>query len=203
MTFPDLRHAFPHTAELIVHGHSTLQDIDFNPGCGYVSIDEARILYALACDFPGNWCEVGSHTGFSGAHIASAPDVHLYAIEPMFAVDDFAVRTAQNWLRAGVDEHVTFVPGYSYQWLPDCDVTFAGAFVDGDHSPGKPLEDAQLLLPLLHERAVVVFHDNIGQPVTEAIWWLLARGFQLREYDTMTRLAVCWRGDWTPYEDIP
>lgn len=198
--FPDLLPTFPHTAEFIVNGQPTLHDVDFQPSCGYVSIDEARILWNCAR-------AIGSHTGFSGAHIADglAADGNidvaaLVAIEPQYVYLDFFQRARENWQRASVDELIYPVAALSTSYFEGCRETFTGAFVDGDHEPGKPLEDARMLLPHLADRAVVVFHDGVGAPVWEAARFMEVQGFQLREFNTMARLLVCWRGDdeWEP-----
>lgn len=204
--FPDLRPAFPHTAEFIVNGKPTLHDIDFQPSCGYVSVDEARILWQCARDFPGTWCEIGSHTGWSGAHIARGlrpPDEwsgKLVAIEPQFVYLSFFERARDNWQRAEVDDVIFPVAARSQDYFAGCVETFAGVFVDGDHSPGEPLKDARMVLPRLAERAVVVFHDGSGQPVHEAAAFMGAQGFTVHVYPSMATLTVCWRGEWEPPE---
>lgn len=205
-SFPDLLPAFPHTAEFIVNGRPTMHDVDFQPSCGYVSIDEARILWQAARDFPGTWCEIGSHTGFSGAHIAHGLDDHgvgdgaLVAIEPQYVYLDFFRRARANWHRADVDHLIFPIAALSGSYFDGCRETFTGAFVDGDHEPGKPQEDAATLLPRMAGRCVIVLHDGVGQPVLDAADWLAEQGFTVRIYDTMARLVVCWRGDWEPPE---
>jgi predicted O-methyltransferase YrrM len=202
--FPDLLPAFPHTAEFVVNGKPTRHDVDFQPSCGYVSIDEARILWQAARDFPGVWCEIGSHTGFSGAHIAHGlfGSGGLVAIEPQFVYLDFFQRARSNWQRADhvaqfpIDGTIFPVAALSKDYFAGCVETFAGGFIDGDHSPGEPLHDARMLLPRLAERAVVIFHDGSGQPVHEAAAFMRHQGFEVRAYPTMGSLMVCWRGEW-------
>ena len=213
--FPNLLPAFPHTAEFVVHGQTTLHDIDFQPSCGYVSVQEARLLWQAARDFPGTWCEIGSHTGWSGAHIAHGlvwtngylpsdenlpRDRFLVAIEPQFVYADFFLRARDNWHGVGVDRWILPVAALGKDYFAGCVETFAGAFVDGDHSVGKPLEDARMLMPHLADRSVVLFHDGVGEPVHEAASYMRHQGFQVRVYETMARMVVCWRGDWVPPE---
>lgn len=199
LEFPDLLPAFPHTAEFQVHGQTTLHDVDFQPSCGYVSIEEARILFNCARAFRGTWVEIGSHTGFSGAHIAAA-GVDLVAVEPQYVYLDFFARARENWRRAGVDEQIYPIAALSSSYFEGCRETFAGGFIDGDHDPGKPLEDARMLLPRLADRAVVVLHDGVGEPVWHAARFLERKGFRVRAFETMAQLIVCWRGDdsWEP-----
>lgn len=201
--FPNLLPAFPHTAEFVVHGQTTLHDIDFQPSCGYVSVQEARMLWQAARDFPGTWCEVGSHTGWSGAHIAHGlleSFGRVVAIEPQFVYLDFFVRARQNWQRAKLDHRIFPVAALSKDYFAGCVETFAGAHIDGDHSPRKPLEDARMLMPHLADRSVVFFHDGVGDPVHEAAAYMKHQGFQVRVFETMARMVVCWRGEWDGLE---
>lgn len=191
--FPDLREAFPHTSEFLVHGMPTLHDVDFQPHCGYVSLEEAELLHDWAALYPGVWLEIGAHTGWSGAHIA-ASGVELIAVEPQFATTAFRRRTLENWERAGVLDRITPIAATSAEFLTVCTGSFAGVFVDGDHDTGAPLRDAQMAMPHLADKAVILFHDAVGQPVEEAIDWVEAQGFLVDRYPTMAKLTACWRG---------
>lgn len=207
---PDLLPAFPHAEPFVIGGGLTHHDADFDTHCGYLSPDEAAILYTVAIDFPGLWVEVGSHTGWSGAHIAAPVVPHefaplrLVAIEPRFLERHFMRRTLANWDRAGVLPLIAPYLGRSDEYfariaqLPDDRPCFNGAFIDGDHNPGSPLRDAQMTLPHMQDRCVIGFHDFVGQPVQEAVMWLADHGFEFRAYDTPQMLAFCWRGSWVP-----
>lgn len=193
---PDLRGAFPHAIPYPELG--TLQDEDFNPGCGYTDPVESAALFRLACAFPGEWIELGSHTGWSGAHIASA-GVRLHAVDPMYRTLRFYQRARENWARAGVLPLI--VPYAAHSWELNLDeTTFAGCFIDGDHEPGMPLQDAQIVLPYMAERCVIVLHDHVGPPTMEAVAWLADQGFRFHVLMTTQQLAICWRGDWEPDE---
>jgi predicted O-methyltransferase YrrM len=200
---PNLHAAFPHTDPIIINGMPTVTDRDFNPGCGYISDEEAAIIYQTAQAFPGTWVEVGAHTGWSGAHIALGAG-ELVALEPMFYQVGFFRRARENWGRAGVWDRVLPIAYGSDRYFAEggaSDVVFSGAFIDGDHEPGMPLQDARLVLPRMSERCCVAFHDFVGPPVREAVTWLVReQGFRFRVYDTMGMLAVCWRGDFAPVE---
>lgn len=215
---PDLIPAFPHAETFVIGGGLTHHDVDFDTHCGYLSPDEAAILYTVARTMPGLWVEVGSHTGWSGAHIAAAAAVHgtveelaqlwLVAIEPRFLEPDFMRRTLGNWFRAGVLPLISPYLGRSDEYfaridqLPENRPSFAGAFIDGDHNPGSPLRDAQMALPQMQPSCVIGFHDFVGQPVQEAVMWLADQGFEFRIYDTPQMLAFCWRGSWVPPEHL-
>lgn len=202
ITGPDLRYAFPHAVPFTIMGHTVYHDDTFDLGCGYMSADEAAILYTIARDFPGLWAEIGSHTGWSGAHIARAlseTEGRLVAMEPRLVELDFYERTLDNWYRADVIGYIQPVTMRSDQYFA-CGGSemFSGAFVDGDHDPPMPERDAQLLLPRLSDRAVVVFHDFSGWPVRDGVRYLMRNGFNVRVYDTAQMLGVCWRGEWEP-----
>lgn len=205
ITGPDLLPAFPNAEPFVIGGHLTHHDKDFDTHCGYLSPDEAAILHTIAKDFPGLWCEIGSHTGWSGAHILTAGN-DLVAMEPRFVELPFRERTRENLARVYGPGVGTF---YGMSMRSDqyfaCNTAemFDGAFVDGDHDPPMPWNDAQLVLPRLKERAVVVFHDFVGWPVRDGVRYLIGEGFKFRVYNTAQMLGVCWRGDWTPPRHEP
>lgn len=87
--------------------------------------------------------------------------------------------------------------GFS-KYNPDFTPTFTGVVIDGDHSEGKPQEDAENAARHLAETGVILFHDGIGRPVREAVTWLMDNGFKARIYFTPHIVFVCWRGDFTP-----
>lgn len=206
VTAPDLRYAFPHTDPIIINGLPTLTDRDYNPGCGYISANESAILHRAAEAFPGVWVEIGAHTGWSGAYIAHGAG-ELVALEPMFYNLGFYRRARENWQRAGVWDKVLPIAEGSTSFFGKggaADQTFTGAFIDGDHEPGMPLKDAQLVLPRMTDRCCIVLHDFVGPPVREAVTWLVREhGFRFRVYGTMGMLAVCWRGPFTPVDHVP
>ena len=100
-----------------------------------------------------------------------------------------------------------WIPG-SYTWKDESgfvehqDFTpkFTGVVIDGDHEPGKPLEDAKNAMRHLADTGVILFHDGLGRPVREAVTWLLDQGFKARVYWTPHVVFACWRGDFTPPE---
>lgn len=203
ITGPDLLPAFPHAEPFVIGGHMTHHDRDFDTHCGYLSPDEAAILHTIAKDFPGLWCEIGSHTGWSGAHIATA-GCDLVALEPRFVELPFYARAVENWNRCGLSDRIYPMSMRSDQYFAcNTQEMFDGAFVDGDHDPPMPWNDAQLVLPRLKERAVVVFHDFVGWPVRDGVRLLVNEGFRFRAYNTAQMLGVCWRGDWTPPDHVP
>jgi hypothetical protein len=79
---------------------------------------------------------------------------------------------------------------------------FYGVLVDGDHEPGKPLEDALNAARHLSETGAIIFHDGIGAPVREAVTALIDRGLHARVYWTPHIVFCCWRGDFKPVDHI-
>jgi hypothetical protein len=211
---PDLRPYFRHlTWRVMPHsmGHLVASDwadkSDDDPfaiykNCGLMCRDEAAILYNVALACGGEWCDIGAHTGWTSAHIAAA-HCSVDAVDPMLRLQGFADRFEENM------EHCwTFLDEYHGKTSEDFFAfppagKFAGFCVDGDHEPGKPLEDAQNAYKHLADTGVIVFHDGLGKPVREAVTWLMDQGMKARCYWTPHLVFVCWRGDFTPPEHEP
>lgn len=212
--------------------------------CGLWTRDEAAILYNVAqTQAPGDWLDIGCHTGWTSFHIAYAhepiavgnyvrycdPVLHLFnqrLIEnsktgdtipgvpqastsaEFFAQERifFANHGGPQCIRMRDKEKVDWIPG-CFTWvhgkgfgehIPDFTPTYKGVCIDGDHEPGKPLEDAQNAARHLADTGVIIFHDFIGAPVREAVTWLMDQSFKARVYWTPHLVACCWRGDFIP-----
>lgn len=189
--------------------------------CGLWTMDEVQILHECARRMPpGYWLDIGCHTGWTTLHIALAHGQlgkrgparmdnldcsYVVYIDPMLAVDEFHQRFRDN-MPAHPDGTRHWTPGspspltsseyfasYSSS-LP----SFSGVCIDGDHSPGKPLEDAINSVKHLAERGVILFHDCTGRPVHEAVEYCISQGFSCKAYPTVHGVAACWRGDFMP-----
>ena len=208
---PDVTRHFPHAVPMESTGlapHVRLCDPDINDKCGYMTHDEAAILYNLALACPGNWIEIGSHTGWSTAHIAYAgctvtgldPEyktpVYNKTKDPMY----FEGRAWGNLERCGVEyDDVMLIGKKSQEFLRNYDGSkFDGACIDGEHEPPFPENDAMLVFPHLKETCAVFFHDTLGWPVQDGIRVFIDAGFHFRLYCTSQLAGVCWRGDVTP-----
>jgi methyltransferase family protein len=167
--------------------------------CGLWTHDEAAILWnARFRQSEGPWVDIGAHTGWTTMHAGCGLGV-VDAVEPMLGVPEFADRFRENThgskeyeanaLRS--DQYFSAIPR---QWR------YAGFVIDGDHEPDKPLEDAMGAAKHLSDDGIIIFHDFIGQPVREAVQYLLALGFHCRVYFTPHMVALCWRGDYQPPE---
>lgn len=170
--------------------------------CGMWTHDEAAILFhvAMLCGSRG-WVDIGAHTGWTTAHIG-ASNVATFAVEPMLSVKAFWDRFDENHPRQGPSKvfpqrSAQFFASTSRGWY--C----SGFVIDGDHEPGKPLEDAQNAAKHLAPTGVIMLHDGTGQPVQEAVQWLIQQGFQVRAYFTPHLVFCCWRGDFKPPDHVP
>lgn len=167
--------------------------------CGLWTITEANILHECARRVaPGSALDIGSHTGFTTAHMAAA-GLDCVALDPMFRFQVFQHRF-QNNMRAWWDKvcwlsHQTSADYFSH--LPSS-IKFELICIDGDHNPPAPMEDAQSAARHLSDRGFILLHDAIGPPVQEAVSWLIDQGFRARFYWTPHIVAVCWRGDIEP-----
>ena len=212
LTAPDLTPHFKHlVSRPLPHsfGHDVPSDwgdmADDDPvfglykKCGMWTHDEAAILHRCVerapGRAPGSWVDIGAHTGWTTAHIGTAAK-DVIAVEPMFSVAEFWTRFKENQIEG---QKIGEFHGRSDQYFRSARgrVEKAGFVIDGDHEPGKPLEDAK---GACAKSDLVIFHDFIGLPVREAVQYLMGRGFHCRVYFTPHMIAVCWRGDFNaPY----
>lgn len=195
LTAPDLEPFFSHTySRSYGCGHDVLSDTVFQPDCGYITHDEAAVLYHIALQFPGRWLEIGTHTGWSAAHIALAGNL-VVGTDPSLGDVRFFLRAHENLTAAGVADRVRLYAGMGEGYLAEeKSQMFSGAFIDGNHDSPAPLNDAKAVLPHLLPAAVVTFHDFAGRAVRDGVSYLKSQGFNFRVYNTPQFLGVCWRG---------
>lgn len=219
LSVPDLTPNFKHLTQRTMGqsmGHDVLSDwadkADDDPvfgiwkRCGFMTHDEAAILYNVARQVGGNWCDIGCHTGWTSLHIVNGvgrdlDSVSHTCVDYMLGLPDFRQRFEEN----------TMFPG-RFQWAEKSEAFFEafdrtqagrmnrwnGFCIDGDHDRPQPLRDAQNAARYLEESGVIIFHDFIGRPVQEAVEYLMGIGFKTRVYWTPHMVACCWRGDFFP-----
>lgn len=171
---------------------------------GNVSTEEAAILYALAGrKKEGRGIEIGSHFGWSTAHLLKA-GLRIDAIDPAFSDTERFQQVSsslQQWIDSG---SVQLWPGYSPQIIPAISATqkqlYSFAFVDGNHDNNGPLLDVKALIPFLTPDAYLVFHDLTFNDVAAAVRYLKETGWHIRVYNTMQVMAVAWREGVEPPE---
>lgn len=193
LTAPDIQPLFVNAGEhLGTYGHTILHDNQFDANCGYMSHDEAAILYNVAKCVRGDWCEIGSHTGWSAAHIAIAGNL-VDLIDPDYVRLDFAARTQENLQAVGVLGTCVLHPVTSEQFWQKNNQFYDGVVIDGNHDAPMPLQDAKWAIPWLKNSAVLFFHDFGGRPIRDAVRFCVEAGFSFRIYNTPEMIAVCYR----------
>lgn len=176
--------------------------------CGLWEPSECAILYECARRVaPGLALDVGAHCGWTTAHMAAA-GLDVVPVDPMLRLQGFLDRFEQNmspwWDRVRDMSWMTSNEYFaSTEALPKSAVNFNLVCIDGDHERGKPLEDARNAAAHLTETGVILLHDTLGQPVQEAVTWLLDHGFKARVYETVHVVTVAWRGDFVPPDFTP
>lgn len=207
---PDLRPFFKHLHWRVMphsQGHLVASDwadqdetgeFAFYKNCGLWTRDEAAILFNIAREVRGRWVDIGCHTGWTSKHINWASNSDVACVDPMLSVYPFLERFRQN---TGFPSAWQFKSIANEFFKAIGNTTWDAFCIDGDHEPGKPLEDARNALAHLRWvgrgiGGVIVFHDFVGQPVQEAVTWLLDTGiFNARIYDTPHGVACCWLKD--------
>lgn len=208
LTAPDLYPAFaPRVVCKPRHnslGHDVLSDPAREPECGFLTHDEAAILYNVALAFPGWWLDIGGAAGWSTAHLLAAGRQPT-AIDPIYQDEKLLGRFSENlrsWQR-NVRLGWHYEPMCSDEFFATTNQNnYSGALIDGDHSSPQPLNDARNAAELIPS-GVIVLHDVLGGPVQDAVVWLMDNGFSARIYWTPHVMAVCWRGDFTPPDHVP
>ncbi len=173
-----------------------------NRTTGVISTEEAAVLHAAATTRPGRvGIEIGSHFGWSTAHIAAA-GIQLDAVDPAFGDPNRMRQVSENldeWITTG---SVRLWPGFSPGILDAVaatrDVPYGFAFVDGLHSEEGPSHDVIGLEPHLADDALVLFHDLTFPDVASAVRLLKSRGWNIRLYNTMQVMAAAWRAGTPP-----
>jgi predicted O-methyltransferase YrrM len=177
------------------------------PGIGFVTRDEAHILYNTALEFKGkNALEIGCWLGWSTAHLA-AGGVALDVVDPALADPQVYASVDQSLRSAGVRSNVSLYPGYSPAKVEEIAKTenrrWSLIFIDGDHTSPAPLQDAQVAERYAAEDALILFHDLASPDVAEGLNYLRDKGWNTMIYQTMQIMGVAWRGNVKPVEHIP
>jgi predicted O-methyltransferase YrrM len=178
---------------------------------GFLSRDEAHILYNTALQFAGKKAlEIGCWLGWSACHLALA-GVELDVIDPLLEREDIrqsVIDSIQGALNAsGVQTSVKLVPGYSPQKVEELANEFnrkwSLIFIDGEHGAPGPLNDAIVCEQLAEEDAIILFHDLAAPDVAQGLDYLKERGWHTVVYQTMQIMGAAWRGNVTPVKHQP
>jgi predicted O-methyltransferase YrrM/SAM-dependent methyltransferase len=178
---------------------------------GFLSRDEAHILYNTALQFKGKKAlEIGCWLGWSACHLALA-GVELDVVDPLLEREDIrqsVIDSIQGALNAsGVQTSVELIPGYSPQRVEELAAQFnrkwSLIFIDGEHENEGPLNDAIACEKLAEEDAIILFHDLAAPAVAQGLDYLKQRGWQTVVYQTMQIMGAAWRGNVEPVKHQP
>ena len=171
---------------------------------GVVSVEEAAVLFATASTRAGRPAlEIGSHFGWSTAHLLAAGLV-VDAIDPAFGDPARFSQVSESLTEWQQDHRVRLWAGYSPNILPAVagtrDEPYAFAFIDGLHSEDGPVNDVLGVEPFLSEDAMLVFHDLTFSDVATAVRLVKSKGWNVRVYNTMQVMAAAWKSGPPPPE---
>ena len=176
-------------------------------GVGFVSRDEAHILYNTALKFKGKKAlEIGCWMGWSACHLALG-GVELDVIDPILSEQLFYESVTDSLRRAGVQESVNLVPGYSPQKVEELanklQRKWSLIFIDGYHEAPSPLNDAIICEQFALSDALILFHDLASPDVGQGLDYLKEKGWNTMVYQTMQIMGVAWRGNVEPLVHQP
>lgn len=176
-------------------------------GVGFVSRDEAHILYNTALKFQGKRAlEIGCWMGWSACHLALG-GVALDIIDPMLSKQLFHESVTDSLKWAGVQESVNLIPGHSPQKVEELankwQRKWSLIFIDGHHEAPAPLNDAMICEQVAEEDALILFHDLASPDVGQGLNYLKEKGWNTMVYQTMQIMGVAWRGNVEPVRHQP
>lgn len=178
-----------------------------DPTVGFLSRDEASILYNTACMFRGVPClEIGCWRGWSTAHLALGSGA-LEVIDPVLEDPTFREDVMASLRRAGVLDRVLLHPGASPEEVVRISASagkrWAMVFIDGDHEGDAPRRDAETVERYAADDALILLHDLVSPDVTAALEYLREQGWRTAIYQTMQIMGVAVRGAIRPIAHIP
>lgn len=212
---PDLTHHFKNLVSRPM-GHSFGHDVpsdwsdkaDDDPvfgiykRCGCWTTDERAILFHVARQVKGIWCDIGCHTGLTSKTINWATNSFVDCVDPMLGLPEFRQRWRDN---TGFPSEWGFSQR-SDDFFANEASAYSGVVIDGCHEPGQPLRDAENAAHCLMPDGVILLHDFIGEPVREAVRYLMTvRGMDARVYWTPHVVALCWHpgSGFVPPDHVP
>lgn len=214
LTAPDLQPHFRHvTCRVMGHsqGHDVLTDFTDKANdptlraflqCGFLTHDEAAILFTVAQKIGGTWLDIGGLTGWSACHMAAA-GCKVYSIDPMYAHPQFRARAEENIAAAGFLDRISLWACTSAEFFAKTCRPFDGVLIDGEHSSPYPMQDAEAAMQRVTPGGVVLFHDAGMYQVRKAYHSLEHAGWKAQLYRTPHGLALCHRNGFEPPAHVP
>ncbi|WP_228061222.1 class I SAM-dependent methyltransferase [[Phormidium] sp. LEGE 05292] len=177
------------------------------PNVGFVSRDEAHILYNTALKFQGKKAlEIGCWLGWSACHLALA-GVRLDIIDPILMNSEIYESVSNSLTAAKVIDSVKLIKGFSplavEELVNQLQTKWSLIFIDGDHEAPAPLLDAIVCEQFAEPDAIILFHDLTSPDVTQGLDYLKQRGWNTMIYQTMQIMGVAWRGNVEPFIHQP
>lgn len=178
-----------------------------DPLMGFVSRDEAGLLYNIARSFAGRAAlEIGCWRGWSTCHLGLG-GVRLDVLDPVLGDPERRSEIEAMLDCAGIAQNVRLHPGCS----PEAVATTASRrgekwslfFIDGDHESLAPTRDVEACLDHAAADAAFLFHDLAAPDVADGLRLLEGCGFNVMLYQTMQIMGIAWRGRITPVQHIP
>ena len=172
------------------------------PIVGFLSRDEAHILYNTALKFKGKKAlEIGCWLGWSACHLALA-GVELDIIDPILYQPEFYESVSNSLTAAGVINSVKLIPGYSPEKVEELAAEYGKKwsliFIDGNHEEDGPLQDAIACEKYAESDAIILFHDLAAPDVGRGLDYFKQKGWHTMIYQTMQIMGVAWRGNVQP-----
>lgn len=177
------------------------------PDTGFLSRDEAHILYNTALMFRGHRAlEIGCWLGWSACHLALA-GVELDVVDPVLSRPDFLESIRGCLQAAGVPMSVNLVAGFSPSQVDrlakQANRRWSLFFIDGNYDAPAPVFDAAVCAEYAEPDALVLFHDLASPDVAQGLRYLRERGWNTRIYMTAQIMGAAWRGGCRPVGHIP
>jgi tetratricopeptide (TPR) repeat protein/predicted O-methyltransferase YrrM len=152
---------------------------------GRIALEEAELLYMLACEGPGQGVivEIGSFQGFSTIWLASGSRERgrekVYAVDPhctdLHGNNELIFRG--NLKKTGVDDYVIPIVKTSTEAAKDWSMPIRLLYIDGAHDYENAKNDFLLWEKHLINGGIVAFHDcycifwpDVGKVVNECIF---------------------------------
>lgn len=177
------------------------------PTVGFLSRDEAHILYNSALLFAGKQAlEIGCYMGWSTCHLALA-GVMLDVIDPQLSDPMIYASVFSSLQSAGVAEAVTLIGDHSPEAVEAIATQhqrkWSLILIDGDAEAPGPLQNAIACDQVAEADAMILLHDLASPEVAAGLDYLKQQGWNTMVYQTMQIMGVAWRGAVEPVAHQP
>jgi hypothetical protein len=177
------------------------------PGIGFLTRDEAVLLYNLALQFRGRRAlAIGCGLGWSVCHLALV-GVEVDVVDQVLKDPIIRANVEESLTAAGVQGIVTLHSGCTLEAIDSLaergERRWSLCFVDGSDEGDIPLRHAQACERWATDDALVIFHKLAVLAVADGWAYLGRRGWRLHVYQTIQGMGIAWRGNVTLLEHQP